>query len=244
MSCRFCDQPGQLFRPRSNNHPLDPRLQGLRSYHLCEVHRCIEKGCKDVKMETIPPELQQGVPETLLKRCLHHARLHFKRTFAGGRNAPSTSNPAPAPEPNLDIAGENIFDNDIGTEPVLAPATPPAVPVTLAAAPPSSIYLFTDLPSTPNAIAIHDNLWIALPNVVPNNKERLLELLDDSPDIQGCENVWLDPSPRPWLRLPPAILLENYQVVRDCARGNQQQALGRLTFNGFGEVSPWSANNS
>jgi hypothetical protein len=205
-------------------------------------------------MEMIPADLQQGVPETMLKRCLHHARIRFKRTFAGGRNAPSTSNPAPAPEPepepDLDIAGENIFDNDIGQEPILARATPPAVPVTpavlatLAAAPPSSIYLFTNLPSTPNAIAIHDNLWIALPNVRPNNKERLLELLNDTPDVQGCENVRLDPSPRPWLRLPPAILFENYQVVRDCARGDQQQALGRLTFNGFGEVSPWSANNS
>ena len=201
-------------------------------------------------METIPPDLQQGVAKTLLRRCLYHGRNHFKRTFAGGRNvnmaASSASNPAPAPpETDLDIAGENIFDNDIGPEPNLAPATPPPVPVTPAVlatpagAPPSSIYLFTERPSTDNAIAIHQNLWITLPNVVPNNKKRLLELLNDSPDVEGCENVRIDPSPRPWLRLPPAILLEadNYRVVRDCARENQQQALGRLTFNGVGEVS-------
>ena len=156
-------------------------------------------------METVPQDLQQGVAKTLLRRCLYHGRIHFKRTFAGDRNvnpASLTSSPAPPPPKiDLDTAGKNIFDNNIGLQ--QDPATPlavlvtPAVLATLAAAPPSSIYLFTICPLTDNVIAIHENLWIAHPNDVTNNKERLLELLNNRPAVEGCKNVWIDPSPHP-----------------------------------------------
>jgi hypothetical protein len=110
--------------------------------------------------------------------CLYHGRIHFKRTFEGDSNvnpASLTSSPATP----------------------LAVLVTPAVLATLAAAPPSSIYLFTICPSTNDVIAIHKNLWIALPNDVTNTKERLLDLLNNRPAIKGCKNVWIGPSPHP-----------------------------------------------
>ena len=207
-------------------------------------------------METLLQDLKQGVAEMVFKYVSLPWENPLQKDFWGWQQRQpgilDVQSCTPPPKIDLNIAGKNIFDNDIWLQQdsatPLAVLVTPAVLATLAAAPPSSIYLFTICPSTNDVIAIHKNLWIALPNDVTNTKERLLDLLNNRPAIKGCKNVWIGPSPHPWLRAQPAILLkaDNYRVVWDCVRGNQQQALGHLTSYGLGEVSlsPWGTTAS